>query len=138
MNTRPTTRLDAEALADALTAGATGCYGTEAAIELLIEHGTWLHRRDFVAAAIRVSDDEEPVMADVDWTAAITGEFPCSSTEAQVLRIAGQPTGEPLRRLLAGLDDTNSGLVLDAVAHACGWHTRHLARTVTGHPGGQR
>ena len=46
----------------------------------------------------------------------------CRRSEARILRLAAElaeiDTGVPLDDLLAGLDDTNARLVLDAITHA--------------------
>jgi hypothetical protein len=34
--------------------------------------------------------------------------------------------------MTAGLDDVNAGLVLEALAHRCGWHEHGAIKTVTG------
>jgi hypothetical protein len=71
-------------LASALRACARGIYPDEAAVELLISHGTFLHRGDltsrFISHGTTASDGT--AMAAVDWEAVITelggGELPCS------------------------------------------------------------
>ena len=60
----------------------------------------------------------------MDWVAvpAFADRAACSSSEARVLRLAaelaGVDTGHPMADLLMSLDDSNSRLVLFAVAHA--------------------
>ena len=53
---------------------------------------------------------------------AYVDQAPLSSSEERVLRLAaelgGSNTGFALAELLAGLDDGNARLVLDAIAHA--------------------
>jgi hypothetical protein len=138
---------------------ASGFYATEAAAELLIAHGTWLGRRDFLAACVWLvhpdgrtigpavgglgmplwADDLDPhdevfgpvrletaKTAGVSWgdVARFLDRAPCSSSEASILRLAaglaGAPPDTALGGLLSGLDDRNSALVLEAVAHALG------------------
>jgi len=105
-------------LAAALRACASGLHAAEAACELIINHATWLHRRDFsddfIQTGISITDASTP-MADIDWTAAITaldaGHLPCSGGEARMLRIAASlAAGIPvnIRDTLVGLDTANS------------------------------
>src|SRR5690242_21860574 len=74
-------------IAAAMRVWAKGLLGLEAAVGLLIGHGTWLGRADFVTAAVAFSRDGitgEP-MASVDFQAALAarraGALPCSSGE---------------------------------------------------------
>jgi hypothetical protein len=129
-------------LAALLTANAAGYYATEAATRLLIAHGTWLHRVDFLVACVSTWDaNSEPLgswvwhraewlrpahvaAASVQWDriGAFLDTAPCSGSEARILRLAaelaGYDTATPLDELLSGLDDTNSRLVVAAIAHA--------------------
>ena len=124
---RLTTRL--EDLAAALRAGARGLYAAEAAVELLIGHGRWLERADFVELFVETDvglSDDTP-MAWVDWEAAVAalaaGGLPCSDSEAGVLRLAASlAVGGPvdLRDAVFGLDERNLVLVATAVLHAGG------------------
>lgn len=111
----------------ALRAHARGLLATEAATELIISHRCWLRRNDFTdryidtIPALRSSTPK----ACVDWPAAITaldtGSLPCSSGEAQMLRLAASPAdGIPidLRDALTRLDTHNLDLVVQAVLHA--------------------
>lgn len=112
----------AEDLEGRLLRGARGLHAEEAAVCLLIGHGTWLGRDGFVRAFVDV--DEE--VAFVDWPAAVdgldAGDLPCSTSEAAMLRIAACLGGVPadLRKLLGGLDARNIRLVAQAVLHANG------------------
>ncbi len=132
--------LSAEQLAPMLRAWAAGLLAGEAAVELLIRHDVWLHRRDFRAALVDAVDDGwgtggsiEP-MAAVDWERVenFLDTAPSSSSEARILRLAASLAGAALRDSLlamtASLDDTNATLVLRALAHRFGWHER--GRTV--------
>ena len=131
-------------LAALLRDKAKGHHGTEAATELLIGHGTWLQRSDFVAICVDTWERGEyfgpPIWPDatdpddidatpiteaaLDWEGilAFASTAPCSGSEGRILRLAaelaGTDTGPPLAELLSGLDDRNSALVLDAVAQA--------------------
>ena len=134
-------------LAAQLRAWASGDYRIEAAVDLLIAHGSWLRRGDFLAACVHVTD---PVLAavglparwlDFDEAAHIAqggpASLPASDSELQVLGIAASLADahhdQSLHDLLTGLDDRNVALVLDALAHAAGWHETNTTYTVTGH-----
>jgi hypothetical protein len=113
-----------EALAAALLAQAEGSYAAEAAVGLLIEHGSWPARADF-HAFVDVGPslgDDRVLTASVDWKAAIAANLPASSSEAQMLAVAaelaGVDTGRSLQDLLCGLDRANTTLVIRAVLHA--------------------
>jgi hypothetical protein len=116
--------LDLNHLAGCLRASAAGYYPSEAATELLIAHASWLRRDDFLTACVDHDHDGLTPVVWIDWAAvpAFLAKAPCSSSEARVLRLVaeleGEDTGWPLVDLLTGLDDTNSRLVLDAIAHA--------------------
>jgi hypothetical protein len=116
-------------LHDALRAQAEGLHACEAATELLIGHGSWLHRADFVDEFVHT--DTEPrdgiVMSAINWPEAITaleaGRLPCSGGERRILAIAASlAEGLPvdLRDALIGLDSANINLVAAAVLHANG------------------
>jgi hypothetical protein len=111
-------------LAHLLRASAAGYYTDEAAAQLLCEHRTWLTRADFRAACVDYDHDGTTPVAWVEWPAvpAFVDRAACSSSEVRVLRLAaelaGVDTGVPLAELLTSLDDTNSRLVLFAIAHA--------------------
>jgi hypothetical protein len=116
-------------LATALRHQAQGIYCLEAAAELLIAHGTWLHRADFTTGFIILSRGltDGQWMAAVDWAAAITalaaGHLPCSGGEQRMLRlIASIADGIPadLHDILTGIDHHNIQLLLKAVLHASG------------------
>jgi hypothetical protein len=139
-------------LATMLRSWASGLYASEAAVDLLIAHGTWLARRDFRHALIDAVDDGwgrggdvEP-MASIDWDAV--SEFlerpdvGASSSEITILKLAASMAGarnsDSLMEITGSLDETNSRLVLDALAHRFGWHERGTKLTVTGHVGRPR
>jgi hypothetical protein len=127
-------------LAEALRAWAKGLYTSEAAVELLIVHGTWLRRGDFLDACTGPCEgpdgQDDWSMVWIDWSEVATFEGPSSSSEWRMRQIAaelaGTDTGVPLAELLSSLDDTNTGHVLDAIAHARGWHARYVTRQVSG------
>lgn len=113
-------------LSTALRAGAEGLLCTEAGVELLVKQHSWLNRHDFVNGFIQRPDDPTE-LAFVDWVGAVAaldaGRLPCSSGEAQFLRIAASlADGIPveLRQAITGLDSTNTGLVARALWHAAG------------------
>ncbi len=112
-----------------MRAGAAGLYCAVAAVELLIGHGWWLHRDDFVAGFVEVVaalGDGMP-MAFVDWSRATAclerGRLACSSGEGQVLRLcASLAEGVPvdLAEALTSLDAPMVVLAARAVLHAGG------------------
>ena len=115
-----------EWLCDALRASARGSFGSEAAIELLLDHRTWLRRNDFLDQLIEYAAGDADDTITHAWIAwehvpAFLTQAHCSGSEGRILRLAAELTGVdtavPLVELLAQLDDTNSGLVLDAIAH---------------------
>lgn len=151
------TTLPLPRLAALLTAHAKGFYATEAATQLLIGHETWLHRSDFLNACVWAATDDDrdgPVTgfedvdithAWIDWAAipAFAETAPCSGSEGRVLRLvaelSGYDTATPLDELLSGLDDHNSALVVDSIAHALhvghsGPEEFHAIRRVDGEP----
>jgi hypothetical protein len=103
-----------EELAKALRAWAAGDRINEAAVELLIEHGTWLHRADFHRAAI----DEGHGMARIWWDKACDFEkdAQASTTELAVLRIAVAIGSEEFR--LAAMGRANGHAITRAFAKA--------------------
>lgn len=119
-------------LAAKLRDQANGWLPAEAAVDLLVGHDVWLDRPDFVARCV-VEDrhllDNRPI-AYIDWdhTPSFTASAGTSSSANQVLLIAaelaGVTTGRSLAELLLGLDDTNTRLVCDAIAHHNGLHER--------------
>jgi hypothetical protein len=111
-----------------LRACARGIYATEASVELLISHGTFLRRNDFRHRFVHHGiTDGTTYMAAINWAAAVTaidaGELPCSGGEHRILRIAASlAAGIPadLRDCLTGLDHHNIQRVIGAVLHASG------------------
>lgn len=114
-----------------MRADARGVYAAEAAVELLIAHEWWLHRDDFVDAFVATDPTgSDTPAAWIDWSGAVAaldgGRLPCSSGEAQVLRVAASlAAGVPvdLRNALCGLDGDTVVAVAGAVAHAGGYRT---------------
>jgi hypothetical protein len=108
---------------------AKGSFSTEAAVELLIGHGSWLCREDFLEIAVEFGRGigDGAVMAAVDWEAAVaaleTGRLPCSGGEGRILRLAASIAGGvavDLGSVLSGLDERNVAGVARAVLHAAG------------------
>ena len=82
------TTLNPRQLGDALLACARGIYPLEAGAGLLIDCGSWLHRRDFASRFITAGtsiSDGVTLLASTDWEAAVTalhaGELPASGGE---------------------------------------------------------
>jgi hypothetical protein len=120
---------DTTDLTAALRAHAQGLYCLQAAVELLISHGSWLRRKDFLHYMHTAPDltDHTPT-APIHWPEAINaldqGQLPCSSSEASMLRLAASlAEGVPidLRDALTSLDSSNAELVSHAVKHASGY-----------------
>ena len=115
-------------ITEALHACAKGILTAEAAVSLLSDCGSWLHRDDFTSQFITTADDADDgaiLMAAIDWQAAVTaldhGLLPCSSGERHVLKLAASiAAGTPvsLSDALTGIDRRNASLVVEAVAHA--------------------
>ena len=100
-----------------------------AAVELLIGHGFWLGRADFVERFVVFDADAASgvLLASVDWAGAVaglgSGRLVCSRSQGQVLAIAASlAEGVPvdLRDALYGLDARTAGLVVAAVATMTG------------------
>jgi hypothetical protein len=117
-------------LAAALRACAHGIYPLEAGVDLMISHGSWLHRQDFQDQFIHTATsitDGITTMAQIDWQASISAldarYLPCSGGEERMLRLAASlADGIPvsLRDTLTGIDHRNIELVITAVLHAWG------------------
>jgi len=114
----------------ALRAHAHGLHCLQAAAELLIGHGTWLQRDDFLRRFVHAvpGPASDTPMAVIDWPEAVTGlaggQLPCSGSEHRMLRIAASlADGIPvdLRDALTGLDSRNTELVREAVTRASGY-----------------
>jgi hypothetical protein len=116
-------------LSEALRAWARGIYPEEAGVELLIDHATFLGRRDFTDRFVQaeLQADGHAAVASIDWTAAVvaleSGELRCSSGEARVLRFAASlGSGSPvnLADTTAGVDRRTAGMFSRAVLHSNG------------------
>lgn len=132
-------------LAAMLRAGAHGHLPTEAAVDLLVDHGTWpdrLYRAGHVETWAPSGGDA--AMAAIDWPAVAdrltdrTGRgLVASGSEWSILAVALSLSGRHeirLGELLPRLDATNTGLVATAVATACNSGvslTVHRPRTST-------
>jgi hypothetical protein len=96
---------------------------------MILAHGTWPAREDFqyfvhVADSITAPGTE---LASIDWEGAIAaldrGEFPSSSGEMRMLRLAASLAGDipvQLGDAVTGIDDRNVDLLIKAVLHAAG------------------
>jgi hypothetical protein len=100
-----------------------------AAAELLIGHGKWLYRDDFVAEFVEVVPalvDGTP-MAFIDWprvvSALANGRLSCSSGEGQLLRLCASladGVAVDLSEALTSLDPPTVSLVAQAVLRVGG------------------
>jgi hypothetical protein len=127
-------------LAVALRNSAAGSYQAEAAVELLIAHGSWLRRGDFRAQAIWADGGADEFVVGIDWGSAaeLLHDAPASASERRILSIAlalveGQAHPVDLGDALSSLDGANTANVIHAVAHAAGLHERHSSIVVNGH-----
>lgn len=115
-------------LTAALRASSKEMYCDQAATELLIRHGSWLHRDDFTTRFILTSiGPGGGITAVIDWDEAITalqgGDLPCSGSEAAILGLAASlATTAPvsLGYAITGLDKANLHLIINAIRHAGG------------------
>jgi hypothetical protein len=105
---------------------AAGINAHRAAVDLLVDHGVFLGRSVFREEFVGVAPGQ-PTCAFVRWGAAVTAlnqhRLPCSSSEADVLRIAASLGGGVpvrLRRVLGSLDASNIGRVTNAITVANG------------------
>lgn len=115
-------------LSAAMRVAAAGIHPDEAATGLIISHGTFLRREDFlchVETAASITDSTP--MAWIDWdavTAALDGgRLPASGGEKRIVRIAASlAAGHPvsLRDAIPGLDRQSLELVTTAIRHAAG------------------
>ena len=114
-------------LSTALRAAAAGIHPDEAAAGLIISHGAFLHREDFlyhVETAACISDGTP--MAWIDWDAVIAtldgGRLPASGGEKRIVRTAASLAGHPvsLRDAIPGLDRQSLELITTATRRAAG------------------
>jgi hypothetical protein len=120
---------DPAMLAHLLRAHAAGLRADTAAVELLITHRYWLTRPGFTTRFVHtvINNAGHRVGAWLDWPAAITalnhGQLPCSSSQADLLRIAAALGAElplNLRQALGGLDHHTITAVTAALTAANG------------------
>ena len=114
--------MTAPSLPSALRAAAEGVCTLEAAMGLLIAHGTWLDREDFQCFIYHGTGT-----AAIDWEAAIgalgVGRLPCSAGERRMLQLAASLADQApvtLGEAITGIDERNFGLLITAVCHASG------------------
>lgn len=128
VNRPPTTYSQLE---QALRAAAGGVHPTEAAVALLIDHGTWLRRSDFLRHVTCTESITQAgvTYAVIDWDQLRPDDLAASPSELNVLRLAmelaGRDSGQTLATLTSGLDTANTVLVLRAVLHASRGATAH-------------
>ena len=125
-----------------LRTSADGAYSTEAAVELVINAGTWLGRSDFLRDCVTAVSDGpnnrgHAPLATINWhhAARYAEHAPASRSETAMLRLAcslaGVPTGS-LRDLTVALDPNNTARLIDALAHRAGWHQSGNSHTTRG------
>ncbi|CAM00457.1 hypothetical protein A8924_1523 [Saccharopolyspora erythraea NRRL 2338] len=126
---------NAAELAAALRRCVTGLAAEEAAINLLAGHARWLRRADFLrfvdfSTEPNLTGSDEP-LAVIHWDKLVrdigSSALPGARSEITVLTVAASLAyGTPINlRDLVGLDEFNTELVLNAIAHATG--KPHLA-----------
>jgi hypothetical protein len=112
-----------------LRAHVRGLHASAAAVELLINHRSWLRRPEFRKRFLFTGTDFDTcqVTTGIDWLMVVAaldgGELPCSGSETRILRIAaslGRGIPVDLREALAELDMNNTVLVTAAVTQATG------------------
>lgn len=122
-----------EQLAAALLEHAAGNHADTAAVNLVIAHEVWLRRRDFQQEFLlgRYCHPTCAPTVAIRWKAAITalgqGRLPCSSSEANLLRIAaslGTDLPVRLRPALGNFDSRNITLIAGAITAANGTQPR--------------
>jgi hypothetical protein len=120
---------DPAMLAQLLRAHTAGLRADTAAVELLITHRYWLTRPGFTTRFVHtvINNAGHRVGAWLDWPAAITAldnaALPCSSSQADLLRIAaalGTDLPLNLRQVLGGLDHHTITAVTAALTAANG------------------
>lgn len=102
--------------------------GPRAAVELLIAHGRWLRRTDFLdqVAFTGTDFDTDLTSTGIEWTLAVNAleqGLACSPADESLLRIAASlARGIPLdlRRAMAGLDDSSTAHVMEALGRVAG------------------
>ena len=106
--------------AELLLAWARNIHAYEAAIGLLVDHGVWLCRGDFISLC--VVPDSAGTMAWIDWDKALSVTWTARPSDLRVLSIAaelaGTPSGKSLAVLIAGLGTADMARVLNALQHA--------------------
>lgn len=124
------TTVNPRRLGKALRACARGIHPLEAGAGLLIDFGSWLHRKDFTSRFVTVETGvggDGTLLAATDWEAAVAalhdGELPASGGERRMLLLAASiaaGTQVSLYDALPGIDCRNASLVIKATAHATG------------------
>jgi hypothetical protein len=115
-------RLSDEQLAAALQAGIAGSdWAEQAAVDLLVQHRSWLSRFE-LRQAIEAAVLDGELCAWVAWP-SVELDSPASSGELRILAVArslgGVASERSLGDLLTSLDETNSARVLRAMSIVC-------------------
>ncbi|GIG67316.1 hypothetical protein [Phytomonospora endophytica] len=108
---------------DALRDSADGDLLAMAALDLIIGHGMWLKRTEFLDCIDIDDEHDAPMWASIDWPRAVGVYTPCSGSERTILRIAASLATRQVEisfALVSGLDATNTRLVMNAIAAATG------------------
>jgi hypothetical protein len=118
-------------LHDALHACAEGCPPEEAAVGLVIAHGVWLARDDFLTTCVDVEEHavthrRSTTAADIDWYAArviaarAEADESAAAADVAVLRVAASIAIGDLGIAAGRLDEHTIDLVMTAIAHVAG------------------
>jgi hypothetical protein len=105
-----------------LRAFATGLPAYEAAIELLVAHGSHLRNPDFIDACVDTLDDGiHPPLTWIDWgvaaALAAAGDHPADDIVILAAELAGVDTGRSLGDLLAAAAAADGPAVTAALTH---------------------
>lgn len=120
---------------------ADGMTAERAAVDLLIDHGTWVTRSDFLDRCVLTVPEEG--IAVLDWealtSALAAGALPASSGELAVLRVVasiGARHPVDLRDVLTDLDQDSAVLVARAVLDTAGADLPEAAHALAEEAGG--
>jgi hypothetical protein len=103
----------------------------EAGVDLLTQHGVFLHRNNFTKRFITISYGT-PLFAEIDWPSVIqsldSADFTCSGGEGRMLRLAASLSGGipvDLSDAVTWIDDMNLDCLIAALNHASGRSPPH-------------
>jgi hypothetical protein len=127
------TELSTDELTIRLRATADGIYAAEASVELVVRSFLLTKLRRFITL-----EDDLDSYAAIDWAAAADaladGSLGMSRGERRLMDVAASLGAGYDTNLtdLAAMDEVNATLVLEAIVHSLGWHTRGRPAVITG------